>query len=1036
MANPTITSGLIETPAPAANNDAPRAGTVFVVGPAGSGPTVPLVFDNPSDAYDTYGSQDSLARDIELALIGASFGARAAGSGRYARVVGLRTRTGSAASATLVDGSANTVMTIETVEQSERANSWSITQTRSGYRVFDPTVGTSGQYTDFTVDFTGVGVGDRPASVSELADAMRAAFANKLYITVEYGTAHWELSVDDSTANISITSTADSTEVDFSTATDTQLDAIKSGATTWIDGVAAYFADPEFADAHQRIIAEDNATARIYAITAGKAVEVPKDTETVQIEKLGDAKRIGLGLTNSLLNIRTTGVGAGGSVTLQSAGERNGAKKSEGYWRVRDEYVSRFDPTETTTTFLTAPTFEATVASTADFSIAGLPQATITMDGVALELGDIVFLKNQGTATENGLYTVIDNGGDLDFSAVAVADSNTVDVLKGTAGAGKRFTIVNAAAGTISEAAGVASYVVSFDAPNGIADAGGPLAQKYASQLGLVENSTNADLVSTDKLGTAFSDIFKMKMTGVVPGALPTSINLDLTGAGNADAVAARVAWDEINLKGKIILSKSSFDTIYGEAFDDGYVYVSYDSCIFDLVEKNNTTLLTANTSAWEYAVSGDIVTFNKPLTHALVVRGTRVTQYRMGNDVIVERTDTGNKFTFVGKEKQPGEAGGVVGKMEVILGFDYKFESAFPTVSSTTKLTGGASGVNADAETKVKALNEALKEYKDQEYAFLVPSGVFVDDSKVGFDSVTGAAVTASAGLMTVLKAHQDRVSATGASGVVYASVKRMKPSSNSGRYTDAVKETRFVELTEANPLLPERAATVIQSNTYPDFFIFDAPFAATLNGVTVETSGTAFFAGMRSAMPNDRALYQIELPRNIQPLYRFDVNDADMPGILADARINTWSSRRGEVRLADERTAAGLIPDSRGKLVPSSFQSGVALLSSKEFLQSAVRELRNLLGPLPSSGIDSLRATTETILRGIASRTIGVQGFDVDPQRDISIYAQGGNALSMDIRLFLQVNGELRKIDIRVGAITQAGAAQSTQAVIPVIG
>jgi hypothetical protein len=242
-------------------------------------------------------------------------------------------------------------------------------------------------------------------------------------------------------------------------------------------------------------------------------------------------------------------------------------------------------------------------------------------------------------------------------------------------------------------------------------------------------------------------------------------------------------------------------------------------------------------------------------------------------------------------------------------------------------------------------------------------------------------------------------------------------------------------VELVEANPLQPQRAATIIQSASYPDFFLFDAPFAITIGASTVETDSPAFFAGMRSAMPNDKALYQFNLPGALTPLYRYDLPDAYMPGVLADARINTWSERRGEVRMADERTAAGLIVDSRGRMVPSNFQSGMSLLAAKTFLQGAVLELRNLLGPIPSTGVDTLKATVETILRGIASRTIGVQSMDLDPQRNISVYAKGGNAMGMDIKLFLQVSGELRQINIQVGTITQATTGTG-QSIIPTAG
>lgn len=1028
--NPKIQSGLIETASPAAQNDAPRAGIVWVVGPAGKGPATPIEFDNAADAYATYGSSDQLARDIELALLGADYGARASGSGLYGRVVGLRTQTGSSAAVDLKDADGNVVLKIETAESSERANSWKFEKRSSGYRVYDPA---ADQYSDFQVDFTGVGSATLAGSVSELANAMRTAYADQLFITVETGAAHFELSLDDTTligANTIVESTTTTeTVVDFSAATDAQMATNKSGTTTWIDSVAAYFEDDDaLADAHQRVISADNDEARIYAITAGKATSLPAATTTVQIPRLADAKQVGPGTVNSFLNLRTTGATA--SKTIVNAAQRSAAKKSEAYWRIRNFQIGRFDPAVTATAAVTHPHQSARVVATANQSI--VTAASFTIDGVDLAVGDAVLLTAQTTPAEDGFYTLTASGDDIAWTAVQnQATTDPTFISEGSAGKGKLF--VWNGTDTIVEASTTTAYEMTFAAAHGIADtdnagtAAGPLAAAYAVDFG----STAAE-ASFDRLGTHFAAGFTLKMKGVTSTSNPVEIPLDL---GGGTGIPTRISWASDTAT--IHIDKAAFDAEYGSIYDDAFVYASFDSCIFDLVEKNNTTLLSSSSSTWEYAVAGDVVTFNRPLAHELVVRPLRVTQYRMGSDVIVTRSTTGNKFAFVGLGNQPGEAGGVVNGMEVIFGFDYKFESNFPEIASGgVKPVGGTSGVNADPATRVAALDEALKMYKDQNYAILVPSGIHIDDVKTTADPVTGAQLKTAVPLLSTLKDHQSRVNAIGASGIVYASVKPMKAATNSGRYTDAVKRTRFTELVQANPLLPTRAATAILSASWVDFFLFDAPFALSLNGTTTTTTGTAFFAGMRSAMPNNKALYQLQLPQSIIPLYRFDVSDTDMPGLLVDARINTWSARRNEVRLADERTAAGLVPDARGRLVASSFQSGMALLSAKDYIQSAVNELNGLLGPLPTSGIDTLKATVETILRGVAGRTVGVERLDIDPQRDISVYAKGGSAMGMDISIFLQVSGELRQISLSVGAITAVDTGTSTQAVIPVIG
>lgn len=1015
--NPTIQSGLIETSAPA-QNDAPRADTVLVVGPAGSGPNTPIVFDDATEAYRVYGTQDTLARDIELALLGASFGARAAGTARYGRVIGLRTRTGAPATAVLTDADDATVMTLETVEASDRANNWVVKETGTGYDVFDPTVGTSGQWSSFTVDKTGAS-SSVISSPSALAKALRAVYAGKLYVSMELDSVHFEISVDDDSAVVT-SSTAKETVISFAGADAADMNTLKSGATTWIDGVAAYFAGDSPKEAQNAILSADNDAARFYAITAGQAISIAKGVSTTQIPHLADAKRLSVSTTKSFLNLRTTGTT---NVTLAAAASRGASKVAEGYFRVRDHYIGRFDETVTATTTMPAD-FSARVVSTTNVTVATAPAE---IDDITLVADDIVLLAGQTDPDEDGLYGFVAAASPL-VKLQDAPDVTTCLIEEGTVGEDLVYGWVTDELTTVSLSR--TGIVLTFAAAQGIADEGGALATAYAAVLG---GAATAAMVSTDRLGTKFDGVLTMKLKGVLPNSVPVSIPLDLTGGG--DGIPATLSWAAG--VATLTLDSGIFTEQYGDAFNAGFAYVSFDSCIFDLTEKNNTTLLTSTTSV-EYAVAGDVVTFNAPLAHELVVRPLRVTQYRLGNDLTVERTADGeNVFHFLGEANQPGEGGGAVNGMQVIFGFDYAFEPNFPSITAGTWVvfTGGTSGVNASPATKVAAIEEALKTYKDADFDILVPSGVFVDDTKTTYDPVTGEARTGSVGLLQVLKTHLARVSRTGAAGIIYCAVKPMQPASATGRYTDTIKRTRFLQLTEVNSLEPERAATVIQADSYPDFFIFDAPFVTALAGRTVVTDGVAFYAGIRSAMPNDKALYQVQLPASMQPVYRYDIPDVYMPGLLADARINTWVEKRNDIRLADERTAAGLVADARGRLSPSNFQSGMSLLAAKDFIRAAVPELGNLLGPIQTGGIDATKATVETILRGVATRTVGVQGLRFDPAKDIYIYSTGGSSVGMRIRLMLQVNGELRMITLEVGTVVVTDAA-ATSGAIPVAG
>jgi hypothetical protein len=338
-----------------------------------------------------------------------------------------------------------------------------------------------------------------------------------------------------------------------------------------------------------------------------------------------------------------------------------------------------------------------------------------------------------------------------------------------------------------------------------------------------------------------------------------------------------------------------------------------------------------------------------------------------------------------------------------------------------TVRFDGGSSGANASVADTIEAMDTALEAYKDQPYSFLVPAGVHLDSVVDDFDPQTGVLSKTNAGLLDVLQRHQERVDAIGASGVAYASVRPMRPANRTGRYTDAQKRDRFEELAQVDPGDDLRPANVLSGESYPQMFVFDAPMIVTISGQSFISDGTAMFAGIRSSLTNNSALYQIDIPSFARPLYQYDVGGVNMPAKLAEARINTWNDRRDERRLKDERTAADTVIDSRGRSVPSSWKSGAALLTANEFRQVAVDKLRTLLGPLPDSGPSTARNIAATMLRDAADLVTGVKRLNLDPDRHIRLRADGGNTYRMDIKLFLQVAGEMRVITLEVAGDTE---------------
>ena len=119
------------------------------------------------------------------------------------------------------------------------------------------------------------------------------------------------------------------------------------------------------------------------------------------------------------------------------------------------------------------------VATTANGTLATAFANGQSIDGVTLATNDRILLKNQSTATDNGIYTVNASGAptravDADTNG-ELAPGTSVSVTEGTANADKVFMIISDAAitiGTTAQTWGQLSGGTSYTGGNGINVAG------------------------------------------------------------------------------------------------------------------------------------------------------------------------------------------------------------------------------------------------------------------------------------------------------------------------------------------------------------------------------------------------------------------------------------------------------------------------------------------------------------------------------------------------------------------------------------
>ena len=1024
--NPRVSSSLRQR---AAGPDSRREGNVargrviMICGPAGRGPTTPQLITNEDEAYELYGRQGPLARDIDIALRGASIGGSQSQNNKEGQVLAVRLDTGEVADTTMFAQGTESI-TFRTTSSGLQANDWVIGTEKGRIVITDPE-----RNERIRIQFDPRGGTGSITTPSELAQAVFQATEGRLEAEVHRGRTHFELSVSEHTdfGGIRFQSSSNNSWIDFSDAAPADLAALTKTPETAIGREQQAFdgAGP-FDPVHNFIVPRSQEDLRVYAISAGKVQTVEKGSQNVFVERLANANLVSAG-TNTLLNLRSDGNSAT-EIPLVDVGSRNDAVTSEAYEKVRDHYVGRLDTTrvaEPREAFVDYTVQAAEDVDITDWLGEDNAQTSLEVDGEAVLEGEEVMIFGQGTDYD-GIYVVQADGvGDLYLEGRKRTGSKlynegaTLNVLAGMTNDGlKTYSI-----GTFQlEDAEVIHF--RFNAEHGIADreagAAGPLATAYAEYIG---QAGEADTFSVDRLTPEGEYPFEVEHDE------PIEITVEAV-TGTATDTIEDVVVEWMDGEAHLYIDAAKITSRY----DGGLVYVDYDSCIFDLDERNDPQRL-GGAEDLEYAVEGQRLIFATELEHELVFRPLQVIQYELGSDLTLQRTSAdGNRYRFQGRGHQPGSEGNGLDAIETILGWHYDYEPSFPPEGAENQLSGATTGLNANSQEQADALERALRQYGREEHHIIMASGLHVDEMRGGKDEVTGQRVNKPVGVLNIFGRHKRRTSEFGASPIVFASVRPMQPSTATGTFTDEAKVRRVAELVDGT----SRSATpasIIQDQSREEVVLFDAPMRVNAAGRTVVTSSPALWAGLRSTLDNNVRLYELDLDGVVEPAYKYDVAGQNMMGRLSGGRLNSWSPGRGDVRLHDERTAAGFIADSSGQLQPNGWQSGLALFAAKQFQQDAVDELRNLLGGVGSGGIEVLRGTVDTMLKGIAQRTTGVQRLILDDQRDINIRSEGGGAIGMYITPTLITNGELKRIDLEVDARSEvdAGLTNEDEAAIP---
>jgi hypothetical protein len=200
----------------------------------------------------------------------------------------------------------------------------------------------------------------------------------------------------------------------------------------------------------------------------------------------------------------------------------------------------------------------ARLASTANVVIASELENGDTIDGVTLVTGDRVLLKNQSTASQNGLYIVVASGAasrDPEFDTITELAGQLILVSEGSANADDLYLCTTDASATLGSSA--ITYTQVFPSSGGtvtsvaVADsgsseftvAGSPITSSgtITLEVNAIDNSkiTGLGTAATLNVGTSANNIVQLDGSARLPAVDGSQLtNIDAASAGFAIAMA------------------------------------------------------------------------------------------------------------------------------------------------------------------------------------------------------------------------------------------------------------------------------------------------------------------------------------------------------------------------------------------------------------------------------------------------------------------------------------------------------------------
>jgi len=487
-----------------------------------------------------------------------------------------------------------------------------------------------------------------------------------------------------------------------------------------------------------------------------------------------------------------------------------------------------------------------------------------------------------------------------------------------------------------------------------------------------------------------------------------TDLTLTLSRSGTAYTLVEGTDYSIVKTTGVITLltgasSKFKAAGAYGTGVRLGdKVYADYKYKTIYVEANVRSDLQTGN--RYSYFIYGSQIIFGAAQLYALEARYSANNPYVLGVDMIISDADDAI-IRFVNPDNYPS----IGDTVRITVAFEAELPATTGTLITTTivqqsQLTGGSTGRRLIGDTLYNELEKGYQGAENIPGRYIIPLGVYLDNTKSDVDYETGLPTTVNAGYLDQLSRYAKRKSryVSECFGIICP---QAIAASDINSPTLAEQNTWYASLTTVSATDTTRPANVLAS--FDDYHIVvpvgDAVFQ--INGIKSGRPYVGQFAAIHAAimqnMNRDTAIVNMNIAPG--PIQRF------IYPVMSNEKINRINQYRYTLYTQSSVDGAYTIVDSPTLArAASKFDRQFVTQTVFDIIQTARQVAKPFFG---QPGFDSVRKSLEQSITNSVNELYfpnRVSGFKCE------VFATTADKLSGKTQVLLQIvtSKEIRKI------------------------